>query len=311
MNDKDQLIELSLLCLQASLVAIQEQEENKLQSSSHTTCTSFECKIDSVDKLNAYLKGYIRLLSDVIFKKNAKLGKDWWLSVFYSFCIQSFVRGALLTLVSKFDVNQITAVSQYLHIAVNLFFVICNATGKGYDPLSYDFHNLSVVETFVLTRSYLRVEDGRLAQIAVQNKLWELNGIDSSYDYLGQLFGMDRTIFVPSAAKPLACNSGSKTIAVGDEQIQPLSKEQYSDQQNEESYSNNDLIATQCPDTHIIHPGSLALFNSTAELPPPIPDDKKHCIFRENPIMFEGDMYTPRWVRKIRDEEGWCGFCSR
>jgi hypothetical protein len=27
--------------------------------------------------------------------------------------------------------------------------------------------------------------------------------------------------------------------------------------------------------------------------------------------MFESDMYTPRWVRSFRDEEGWCGFCSR
>lgn len=131
------------------------------------------CKINSIDKLNAYLKGYIKLLSDVIFKKNAKLGKDWWLSVFYSFCLQSFVRGALLTLVSKFDANQTTAVSQYLHIAVNLFFVTCNATGKGYDPLSYDFDNLSVVETSLLVRNCLRAEDGRLAQTAVQKNMWD------------------------------------------------------------------------------------------------------------------------------------------
>jgi hypothetical protein len=33
-------------------------------------------KIDGFNKLNIYLKEYIKLLSDVIFKKNARLRRD-------------------------------------------------------------------------------------------------------------------------------------------------------------------------------------------------------------------------------------------
>jgi hypothetical protein len=305
------LIELSLLCLQASLEAIQAQEESEPPNFSHTTCTSSACKIDSFNKLNTCLKKYIKQLSDVIFKKNAKLRKDWWLSVFYSFCIQSFVRGALILLVSKFDANQTTAASQYLHLAVNLFFVTCNATGKGYDPLSYDFRHLSPVEISTLTRNYLEAKEGRLAQIAVQEDSWENNGINSAYDYLGQLFGMDRTIFVPPTSRPPAYGDGSETIAIVDEATRPPPKKRRLDKQNEQGYTSDDSIATQIPDTNIIHPGSLVLLDSTAELPPPIPNFDNGCSVRENSVMFEGDMYTPRWVRGFRDKEGWCAFCSR
>ena len=305
------MIELSSLCLQASLEAIQAQEDSELHNFSHTNCTSSACKIDSVNKLNACLKEYIKLLSDVIFKKNARLCKDWWLSVFYSLCIQSFVRGALIVLVSKFDANQATAASQYLHLAVNLFFVTCNATVKGYDPLSFDFDNLSSHKILSLARNHLQVKEGRLAQIAVQEDSWENNGIDSSYDYLGQLFDMDRTIFVPPDSRPPAYGDGSETIAIVDEATRPPPKKRRLDKQNEQGYTSDDSIATQILNTHIIHPGSLVLLDSTAELPPPIPGFDNDCSVRENSVMFKGDMYTPRWVRGFQDEEGWCGFCSR
>jgi hypothetical protein len=305
------LIELSLLCLQASLEAIQAQEESQLHDFSHITCTSSTCKIDSFNKLNTCLKEYIKLLSDIIFKKNAKLRKDWWLSVFYSFSIQSFVRRAIIVSVSKFDANQAIAASQYLHLAVSLFFVTCNATSKGYDPLSYDFDNLSPFQFTTLNRNYLQPEEGRLAQIAVQKDSWEINGIDSSYNYLGQLFGMDHTIFVPPASRPLAYCDGSETIAIVDEATRPPPKKRRLNKQSEQSYTSKDSIAEQILDTYIIHPGSLELLDSTAELPPPIPDLNNDCNARENPVMFESDMYTPRWVRSFRDEEGWCGFCSR
>ncbi|KAH7312953.1 hypothetical protein BKA65DRAFT_149351 [Rhexocercosporidium sp. MPI-PUGE-AT-0058] len=307
----DQLIELSLLCLQTSLEAIKAQKESEPQSFSHITCTSSACKIESLHKLDIYLKEYIKLLSDIIFKKNARHCKDWWFSVFYGFCIQSFVREALIVLESRSDANQITAASQYLHLAVNLFFVTCNATSKGYDPLSYDFDNLSPVEMSILARNHLQAEEGRLAQVAVQKDLWEINGIESSYDFLGQLFGMDRTIFVPPASRPPAYGDGSETTVIPDEATYPPPKKRRLDKQHERGYTSDDSVSTQILDTHIIHPGSLALLDSTAELPPTIPDFNNDCSVRENPVLFESDMYTPRWVRGFRGEEGWCGFCSK
>ena len=304
------MIDSSGRCLKASLQAIQAiqaQEESQLYDVSHTTCTPSACKIDSFNELNNCLKGYVKLLSGVIFKKNARRRKDWWLSVFYSFCIQSFVRGAVIVLVSKSDANHAIAASQYLHLAVNLFFVTCKATDKSYDPLLYDFDKLSDLEILALTQHGLEAEQGRLAQIAVQKDSWEANRIDSSYDYLYQLFDMDRSVFVPPASRPPICGDDKETI---DEATRPPPKKRRLSKQSEQQYTSDHPTGEQILDTHIIHPGSLELSHSTAELPPPIPD-LNDCNVRENPAFFVSDMYTPRWVRGFRDEEGWCGFCSR
>ena len=51
--------------------------------------------------------------------------------------------------------------------------------------------------------------------------------------------------------------------------------------------------AEQIPDTHIISPGSLELLDSGAELLLPILELNNDCNVRENPLIFESDMYTP------------------
>lgn len=251
----------------------------------------------------------------MIFKKNAKLRKDWWLSTFYSLCIQSIVRRVLVVITSKLrnpvEPDLRLAALQYLHLAVQLFFATCKATGKGYEPLSYDFENLSAVEMTALTRHSLQAYDGKIAQKAVQKEAWQSQNISSAYDYLGLLFEMDRAIFaLPMPRPPLYrapfWDDELETVVEEGTVRRPKKRRVC---KGPEDYTGKDSVLTQIPDAPITHPGSLALLHFTDEMPPSVSSDDDSV--RENEVRFEGDMFTPRWVRGYREEEeGWCGFCS-
>lgn len=57
---------------------------------------------------------------------------------------------------------------------------------------------------------------------------------------------------------------------------------------------------------------ALDLLHGGAEAPPPTEDlnplhDSRNA--RENQLRWDGDLYTPRWLRGFR-REGWCGLCK-
>jgi hypothetical protein len=57
------------------------------------------CKLESIASLELNLTLYLDELSRVFFKKeNLKSRDGYWLSTFFSFCIQAVVRRALLQL---------------------------------------------------------------------------------------------------------------------------------------------------------------------------------------------------------------------
>lgn len=310
------MIETSLFCLLSVLEIVRAQDEGELRLFEHVTCKPSRCKIDSYQKLKSHLDDYLNMLSKVIFKKNAKLRKDWWLSVFYSLCIQSIVRRALVFVTSKLrnltDPDPRSAASQYLHLAVQLFFAACNAAGKGFEPLSYDFDNLSALEITNLTRHSFQIEHGKTAQKALQRNSWQRQNISSAYDYLGMLFEMDRAIFAPPVSRPPLYRApfwDDELETVVDGGFGPFAKKRRVCKDPSVSTGGDSLLA-QLPDALIIHPGSLARLHFTDEQPPP--ENPENESIRENEVRLEGDMFTPRWVRGFREEEeGWCGFCSR
>jgi hypothetical protein len=115
-------------------------------------------------------------------KENQHNRESWWFSAFYSFCIQGIVRRALMNIFQSFRRNP-GEVRQYLHLAVRLFI----ATSSSYDPL---IQNISSDQALSSTDSDKAILNNRckVAQIAVRQGEWESKGINSSAEYLKQLF---------------------------------------------------------------------------------------------------------------------------
>ncbi|KUJ23554.1 uncharacterized protein LY89DRAFT_663965 [Mollisia scopiformis] len=95
----DQLIAQSLICLRVCAEALRAQASGLLSTPWHSICESHNSKLDDVRNLNVHLRLYNKELSRVFFQReNLRNRRPWWLSAFYSFCIQSYVRRALIKL---------------------------------------------------------------------------------------------------------------------------------------------------------------------------------------------------------------------
>ncbi|KAH8817192.1 hypothetical protein F5884DRAFT_778718 [Xylogone sp. PMI_703] len=325
----DQLIKQSLLCLQASLEAVRVQSSCTLTRATHQECNPSSCKINCFSELDINLGAYLDLLIKVLFKKNSKNRRDWWLSVFYSLCIQSYVRKLLITIGSHLDhglnTEQTTAkpvMSEYLHLVVALF-AACNDSGmlcsKNYDPLSYNLDELSPPQASAVKMHSLNLEQAKLAQIAVQQTLWDQKHIDGSYSYLRKQFEVDYGTYIPPISKKR--RHGEMDYSSAD--LHQLMKEVGSRPQDQQEntifqgpletgqssicggldhVSDNDL-----EDFHI-----LSSFHDGTEVTPPVKcldhlGDLRNT--RENKSRFDGDLYTPRWIRDF-ESQGWCGLCN-
>jgi hypothetical protein len=133
----------------------------------------------------------------------------WWLSAFYSFCIQSFVRQVLIELEKTIRPSSSTS-REYLGLPVRLFI----ATSGTYDPLCEVPTSTSDGEP--------RSNDYREAQLAVSQSKWSSEGVNGSGDYLKKLFednngetvGLtksdDRARVVHSRPKPQCWEHGCK-----------------------------------------------------------------------------------------------------
>ena len=76
------------------------QSSGHLSEACHQSCKPQSCDVGCVANLEAHLSRYLNELSRVFFlKENLRDIKIWWMSGFYSLCIQSIVRRALLQLV--------------------------------------------------------------------------------------------------------------------------------------------------------------------------------------------------------------------
>jgi hypothetical protein len=156
-----------------------------LKEPAHGFCSPSSCKIECISNLDMHLSLYLDELSRVFFKKeNMRNKKPWWLSIFYSFCIQSTVRKALIVLendavISNTDGGSLVR-KQYLHLPVRLFI----ASSGPYDPLikcASSSHSSA-------DRDGPSALDCEVACIAVNQAEWNLRGIRCSGDYLKELF---------------------------------------------------------------------------------------------------------------------------
>ncbi|KAF4636462.1 hypothetical protein G7Y89_g1614 [Cudoniella acicularis] len=308
-NKDYHLIEISLRCLQSALEALRVQSLCPITSATHQNCTPSSCQVECLSTLDANLTSFLDLLSEVIFKKNSNYCRDWWLSVFYSLCIQSYVRKLLVALVSHLDFpgsrEQRAATSQYLQVPVELF-AAYNNSGKKYDPLSYNLDMLFTSEDNLLRKHSLTTEHAKVAQAAVYQKLWEQENIDGSYEYLRKQFEGDgeahditispspkrRDIETSGCSSPMSVRSG-------------MSYGRFHGRRKRARFGSFSAMSRSSDDANV------DLNNPHVEVPPP-ETDLDHLAdvqrFRQNEVRFEGDLFTPHWLRGFK-QEGWCGLC--
>jgi hypothetical protein len=145
--------------------------------SAHESCYGDSCKVQYFSNLHLNITLYLDELSRVFFKKENLTTRDgYWISTFYSFCIQATVRKLLQTLsrcTTPHRESALSASKQYLHLAINLFI----ASSGTYDPLTTD---------------YSVVEPGHVAGYEDIFLLQQTLGgpVQSSADYLRNIFEM-------------------------------------------------------------------------------------------------------------------------
>ncbi|KAF7898423.1 hypothetical protein EAF00_004869 [Botryotinia globosa] len=183
--ESNQLIAYSLTCLRTCFEVLHINTLGGFEHS-HEVCESSVCKVDCIRDLELQIEQYLDELSRVIFLKENMRNRFWWLSAFYSLCIQGVVRQALVLLSSK-DHNETSGVekstfAQYLHIAVRLFSV----SSGTHDPLIQDWSSQLAFSSAGI--GVPSGEDYRNAQSATNQSQWKFQGIKKSGNYLKKLF---------------------------------------------------------------------------------------------------------------------------
>ncbi|KAK9772399.1 putative C2H2-type domain-containing protein [Seiridium cardinale] len=155
----------------------------------HATLFEEECgDIHCLDSLSVAIKTYTEELSQVILREGkSQQNKRWWLSTFYSLCIQSHVRHGLkviesqLKTPSKSNPAAVTA-SEYLQLAVQLFY----AASSEYDPIALDW---DLDDAPAALRTDLRLlKYYRQARKVVKAMNVTDGSFDNSYTFLNRAF---------------------------------------------------------------------------------------------------------------------------
>jgi hypothetical protein len=157
----------------------------------HWECKKGECEFICVKNVQRSLTAYLNELDRVFFLKENKTDREsWWLSAFYSFCIQGRVRRALMDLASTHQTgDNLYGVQQYLHLAIRLFIAIPTKC----DPL-IDDPSLVTLLPATSDSPAGRKEQYKKAQLAVKQAHWASEGIGGFADYLKQLFEDDEGV---------------------------------------------------------------------------------------------------------------------
>lgn len=184
-NLQNQLIAYSLTCLHACIEALHVNALGGLEGS-HEACELSICKVNCIRNIELQIEQYLDELTRVIFLKENMRSRIWWLSAFYSLCIQGVIRQALILLSFNDQKNVPTtdklSAEQYLHIATRLFIV----SSGNHDPLIQDWSSKFASPS--LEDEAPSTEDFQNAQLAIKQPDWKLKGIKKSGNYLKKLF---------------------------------------------------------------------------------------------------------------------------
>lgn len=188
-NAQDELIDISLTCLLSCVETMRAQASGYLNMYFHGTCKSSRCAIECISELEFRLQPYVDEFSKVIFRKqNLQNDREWWLSMFYSLCIQSIVRKGLIAIAKSISPHPkdptLPRAKFYLPLAHQLFF----ASAATYDPLVSNWNTIPNILDLehLIDLSYI-LQYSR-AQSAVKQHTWRDRNINGSREYLEELF---------------------------------------------------------------------------------------------------------------------------
>src|SRR3569833_406125 len=128
------MVGLAIVCLRCCLDGLRLCAANLQTPQIHGTCKPDLCSVDCLRGLCSHIYSYIDELSVMMFKMMNLRDRRWWLSTFYSLCIQSYVRRGLLVLEQHLtfgasddsDLNS----AQYLHLISVLFIAVSFQYGR-------------------------------------------------------------------------------------------------------------------------------------------------------------------------------------
>jgi hypothetical protein len=184
---QDALIAKSHCCLRTALETMQVISQGYMSRATHESCGSSFCKVHCISNIAFHLDDFLDELSRVLFSKQNRMQKSQWLSIFYSLCIQSYVRRVLVHLSGKgngfpeVSAKRASRFEQYLHLGLRLF----TAASGSYDPLMQDYSSISEE---LATDEKLIAKLYQDAQLSVKQASWKERKINNSYDYLKESF---------------------------------------------------------------------------------------------------------------------------
>ncbi|KAK4161230.1 Fez family zinc finger protein 2 [Cladorrhinum sp. PSN259] len=184
------LVISSMVCLRHCLEALRLHSAHLLSSGAHKDCGGGQCQVECIQNLSLRLAAYVDELSSVIFNKENMRDRKWWLSTFYSLCIQSYVRHALIIIERQLrfqstdDVaaEDLTA-TQHLHLAAVLF----TAASAKYDPLLGGRLQYALMENSVIPETTVPELHHSSARVAFEVDKWADAGIRTPYQFLRRL----------------------------------------------------------------------------------------------------------------------------
>ncbi|KAK4183042.1 Fez family zinc finger protein 2 [Podospora australis] len=193
------LVIMSLICLRHCLEGLRLHSGSLLSPGSHDECSASQCQVECIRSLYLRLSGYLDELSSVMFHKENMRDRRWWLSTFYSLCIQSYVRHALIAIEKQLlfkSVDDVPAedlsTTQYLHLAAVLF----TAASAKYDPLIGGRLQYALTEDAVIPETSVPELAHSAARTAFEVNSWADAGIRTSYQFLRKLLQIGSLDFV-------------------------------------------------------------------------------------------------------------------
>jgi hypothetical protein len=184
------LVMISMVCLRHCLEALRLHSAGLLVEEEHIDCKPGLCQVQCIQDLSYYVEAYVTELSSVVFNKENMRDRRWWLSTFYSLCIQSYVRHALVAIEKQLRFGSTEDVSaedltgtQYLHLAAILF----TAASAKYDPLLGGRLQYALTENSVIPETSVPELHHSSARAACEVDKWPEAGVKTSYQFLRRL----------------------------------------------------------------------------------------------------------------------------